>query len=101
MLTEEKIGLSFDDLVIADDDGPLAIAGTKGGRRAEVTFKTKRIIVESANFDPVSVRKTSTRLNLRTDASKRFENELTPVLAEEGMAEMLSLILKMSPEVSA
>ncbi len=101
LLTEEKIGLSFDDLVIADDDGPLAIAGTKGGRRAEVTFKTKRIIVESANFDPVSVRKTSTRLNLRTDASKRFENELTPVLAEEGMAEMLSLILKMSPEVSA
>ncbi len=85
-------------LVIADDVGPLAVAGAKGGKRAEVTSATKNLILESANFNPSSVRKTSTRLNLRTDASKRFENDLTPDLTLEALENFSSLIAENQPD---
>ncbi len=98
LLTGETSILQSNDLVIADEKGLLGVAGVKGGRKAEVTKETKNIIIESANFDPVSVRRTSNRLNLRTDASKRFENEITPVYAEEAMAEIKSLIRETFPE---
>ena len=67
-----SLELGETDLVIADDEGPIAIAGVKGGKRAEISATTKDIILESANFNPVSVRRTSTRLNVRNDSSKRF-----------------------------
>ncbi|HEY4510617.1 MAG TPA: phenylalanine--tRNA ligase subunit beta [Candidatus Paceibacterota bacterium] len=97
-LTGEEIILTKDDLVIADDDGVIGIAGVKGGERAEVTPSTKNLIIESANFHPASVRRTATRLNLRTDASKRFENEITPAKAEEGMSAVNSVIKKFCPQ---
>lgn len=76
-------------LVIADDEGPLALAGIKGGNRAEVDADTKNLILESANFDPVLIRRTSAKLGLRTDASKRFENNLSP---ETALLAMLKLV---------
>ena len=91
-LDNRHIVLLKTDLVIADDEGVLVIAGVKGGKRAEVSNTTKNIIIESANFDPTAVRRTSTRLNLRTDASKRYENEITPELAFEGMRNVTKLI---------
>lgn len=97
LLTGHEVILSEDNLVIADDDGPLAIAGVKGGKRAEVNELTKRIIIESANFDPTSIRKTSTKLNLRNDASKRFENEITPDLAQNGIKEITKIITETLP----
>lgn len=72
-------------LVIADLERPQAIAGIKGGRGAEVTPKTKRIIVEAANFDPSSIYKTSRALNLFTDASLRFARGLSPHLTTIGL----------------
>ncbi|MFA6158442.1 MAG: phenylalanine--tRNA ligase subunit beta [Candidatus Paceibacterota bacterium] len=93
ILDGREVALLESDVVIADDDGPLAIAGVKGGKRAEVTASTVSIILESANFDPTSVRKTSTRANLRNDSSKRFENEITPELAGEAMQRVTALIL--------
>ena len=66
--------LRSSDLVIADTDKILALAGVKGGSFAEVTYKTKNIFIECANFDPVSVRKTSRYHSLITDASLLFEN---------------------------
>ena len=98
LLTGEEVSLKAQDLVIADNSGILGIAGVKGGKRAEVTKETKNIIIESANFDPVSIRHTSTRLNLRTDASKRFENEITPVRAEKGINEICRLISEIHSE---
>ncbi len=77
---EEKV-LKENDLVIADYLGALAIAGVKGGATGEVDEKTTSLVVEVANFEPVAVRKTSRRLGLVTDASKRFENDLTPEIA--------------------
>ena len=89
--TSRVVNLEVNDLVIADDAGPIAIAGVKGGLRASVTNATKNIILESANFNAVSVRKTSTRLALRNDASKRFENNLSVEFAGFAIEE-LSLI---------
>jgi len=96
LLDGREVALLDTDLVIADSEGPLAIAGVKGGKRAEVTAATKNIIIESANFNPTTVRKTSTRANLRNDSSKRFENEITPALAEEAMNRVTALITELS-----
>lgn len=65
--------LSEEDIVIADDKKILAIAGIIGGKSSGTTETTRNILIESATFDPVSVRKTSQRLNIRTDSSVRFE----------------------------
>jgi phenylalanyl-tRNA synthetase beta chain len=66
------------DLVIADGKKPVAIAGVMGGFESEVTGKTGRILLESAWFDPISIRRTSRRLALRTDAAIRFERGVDP-----------------------
>ncbi|MEK7228116.1 MAG: phenylalanine--tRNA ligase subunit beta [Patescibacteria group bacterium] len=91
-LSKEEKKLSVEDLVIVDYLGPLAIAGVKGGASAEVTEETKDIIIEIGNFDPVTVRKTSKRLALQTDASKRFENELSPEIAYGAAKHVVALI---------
>jgi len=65
--------LRTDDLVIADADGPIAIAGVMGGAESEVTASTTDVVIESATFAPVSVRDTSRRLGLASESSYRFE----------------------------
>ena len=91
MTTLDTKALTFDgtELVIADDEGVLALAGVKGGKKAEVDSTTTAIIFECANFDPTSTRKTSTKHNIKTDASKRYENGMTSELAGEAI--MLAL----------
>ncbi len=75
-LTGETYTLTATDTVIVDGGNNVAIgiAGVKGGKVAEVDQSTTEIIIESAHFDPIAIRKTSQRLKLRTDASQRFEN---------------------------
>lgn len=80
-------------LVIADKDGMLGIAGIKGGTKAEVTTETSTIVLEAANFDASTIRLIAQRLNIRTDASKRFESELTPYLVEEALAMVATIIV--------
>ncbi len=65
-------------LLIADETGPLAVAGIKGGKRAEIDSQTAAIVLESANFNPKSVRRAGRALGLATDASTRFEHNLDP-----------------------
>ena len=65
--------LSSDDLVIADAVKPVALAGVMGGFDTMITEKTRNILIESAWFDPVTVRKSAKRHNLHTDAAHRFE----------------------------
>lgn len=65
--------LSSEDLIIADANRPIALAGVMGGFDTMITEKTKNILIESAWFDPVAVRKTAKRHALHTDASHRFE----------------------------
>src|SRR6185437_4036561 len=65
--------LAPEDLIIADAHKPVALAGVMGGFDTMITEKTKNILIESAWFDPVAVRKTAKRHGLHTDASHRFE----------------------------
>jgi phenylalanyl-tRNA synthetase beta chain len=65
--------LEGDDLVIADESKPIALAGVMGGIDSEVTDSTTRVILESASFEPRSIFRTSRRLGLRSEASARFE----------------------------
>lgn len=80
-----KYSLTPEMLVIADSEKPLAIAGIKGGTGCEVTESTTRILVEAANFDGVSIMKTSRKLGLTTDASQRFSHDISATLTEAGL----------------
>ncbi len=71
---------SSQDLLICDGEGPVAIAGVMGGENSEVSSETKRILLESASFNPTYIRKTSRRLGLTTEASYRFERGVDPEL---------------------
>lgn len=93
-LDNKNVELRDIDPVITDGQNILAIAGVKGGKHAEVDSNTKNIILESANFDYVTVRKTSRGLNIITESSKRFENEITPEFAEQGISMAIELIEK-------
>ncbi|MEE2775292.1 MAG: phenylalanine--tRNA ligase subunit beta [Acidobacteriota bacterium] len=77
-LDGETRKLVAEDLVIADRERGVAIAGVMGGQDTEVGDSTTRVLLESAHFDPVSVRKTSKRLGVHTDASHRFERGTDP-----------------------
>lgn len=70
--------LNSDMLVIADPSGPVAVAGVMGGLSTEVTEQTTAILLEAAYFDPVSIRRTSKALGLRSEASLRFEKGIDP-----------------------
>jgi len=72
-LDGETRKLTSEDLVIADAAKPVAIAGVMGGWDTMITEKTRSVLIESAWFDPASIRKTSKRLGMHTDASHRFE----------------------------
>mgnify|MGYP003418152949 FL=1 len=84
-LDGKVIELDSSIMVIADDEGPLDLAGIKGGKKAELTMDTKRVMTSAACFNPVLVRKAALKTGVRTDASKRFENAITPERA--GLAE--------------
>jgi phenylalanyl-tRNA synthetase beta chain len=72
-LEDKQLDLSSDMLVIADEKKPVALAGIIGGLDSSVTEKTKDIFIESAYFDPISIRKTWKKFGVQTDASYRFE----------------------------
>lgn len=80
---EQEITLDASMLVIADAEKVLALAGVKGGNTAEVTTETKNILLEVANFEPLSTRKTRQKTGIMTDSSKRFENEIEPERTEK------------------
>lgn len=84
-LDNQHFILDKNTLVIADNKKVLAIAGIKGGRIAEVDETTKKIIVESANFDPISIFLSSKKLKLTTDASMRFSRGISPGFTIEGI----------------
>lgn len=93
-LSGEEYELAADTVVITDAhrDLPIGIAGIKGGVAAQISSSTKNIILESANFDGSRVRKTAQRLKLFTDASMRFQNRPSPVLASFAMRDVIALI---------
>jgi len=87
--------LATDTLLIADDSGPIGLAGVMGGENSEVSESTTRILLEAARFDPVSIRRTSTKLGLRSEASSRFERGLSPELAMEAARRATKLFVEL------
>ena len=84
--------LSPDMLVIADAEKPVAVAGVMGGADSEVTGETRTIVLESAFFNPLSVRRTSKTLGLKTEASMRFERGADPDLPLVAMKRAAALL---------
>ena len=91
-LDETERTLSENMLLIKDAERGIAIAGVMGGLNSEIEEGTKTIIVESANFDGDSVRNTSKKLTLRTEASSRFEKGIDPNLCEAAADRVCRLI---------
>jgi phenylalanyl-tRNA synthetase beta chain len=91
-LDGETCELDDSVLVVADSNDALALAGVKGGTKAEITPKTKIIVLESANFGIHAVRNTIKKTGIKTDASVRFEHGLDPNLAEEAIDRVAELI---------
>jgi len=91
-LDDKELALDEKTLVIADDEKALGLAGIKGGKHSGINEDTTSIILESANFYPSLIRKTSQRYDLHTDASKRFENGIANSLIEEGLYMTANLI---------
>ncbi|WP_124979742.1 phenylalanine--tRNA ligase subunit beta [Nonlabens xiamenensis] len=91
-LDGEEHQLHEDDLMICDADKPLCIAGVYGGLNSGVTENTSSIFLESAYFNPVSVRKTAKRHGFNTDASFRFERGIDPNITEYALKRAAILI---------
>jgi phenylalanyl-tRNA synthetase beta chain len=83
-------------LVIADANKPVAIAGVMGGFNSEVGSGTTTVLLEAANFEAISVRRTSTTLGLRTEASVRFEKGLHPELAIVAARRAMKLLVEVA-----
>ena len=90
-LDGQEIFLTPEDLLIADGQGPLALAGVKGGTRAEITRDTKRVVFEVAAFDRTMIRRTSKRHSIMTDASFRFSRGLSHAALDRVAARLVGL----------
>lgn len=85
------------DTIISDANGPLIIGGIMGGKNSGVNDATKNIFIEVANWKAAMIRRTSTRLGLRTDASQRYEKTLDSALTERTLLRTLELVLELCP----
>ncbi len=94
LFTAERVAVPEGTLVIADDRKILAIAGVIGCEESKTTPSTKRLMLESATFDPVAVRKASRALHTITDSSARFERGADPERALTGAARVVELLEK-------
>jgi phenylalanyl-tRNA synthetase beta chain len=95
-LNGEEYTLDPSNLVIADAGGAIALAGVIGGAESAISATTRRVVLESATFQAASVRKTSSAVKLRTDASMRFEKAQDPANTVRGLARALELLYQIS-----
>jgi len=86
------------DLFICNNDTPIALAGVMGGLDSEVTDETTSIILESANFDAATIRKTAAKLNMRTEASARYEKTLDSEYVPQALERFVYLLTKYDSE---
>ena len=96
-LDGEERKLQTTDLVITDETRAIALGGVMGGKNTEVSEETKNIILESAYFNPTSVRRTSAAHGLRSDSSARFEKGIDPNMQKAALDRAVELILELCP----
>lgn len=97
-LDETEREIDENTLLIYNNDEPVAIAGIMGGLDSEIVGDTNSLVLESANFDGVSVRKTSSRLGLRTDASMRYEKIIDPEMTVTAIRRLMKLLKDIDPD---
>ena len=88
--------LHEEDLMICDENGPMCFAGVLGGKNSGVKENTSTLFLESAYFNPVSIRKTAKRHTLSTDASFRFERGIDPTITEYALKHAANLIIELA-----
>ncbi|MET3768448.1 phenylalanyl-tRNA synthetase beta chain [Marisediminicola sp. UYEF4] len=91
-LDDQKRGLHPEDLLIADESGPIGIAGVMGGASTEIGTDTVNVLVEAANFDPISIARSARRHKLPSEASRRFERGVDPAVAAPAAARVVQLL---------
>ena len=96
--SEKELGA--EDLVIADSEHALALAGIMGGEPSSVVEETKRIVLESACFEPISVRRTAAKYVVRTESSMRFEKGIDSERSYQATVMFCSLLASICPEVT-
>lgn len=96
LLTGPEIILNTDELVIADEDGAVALAGIMGGSRSAVTDETTRVFLECAHFAPNAVAGRARRHGLHTEASQRYERGVDPTLQRRALERATELLLQMA-----
>lgn len=99
-LDGRTLELAADMLVIADESRPVALAGVIGGEASGITDATRDVFIESANFDPVSIRKTGKKLGISTDASYRFERGADVGFAPQAALMAASMLTQMGGKAS-
>ncbi len=86
--------LTVEDLVIADDSGPIGIAGVMGGADSEISDTTTSIVIEAAHFDPTTIFRAQKRHKLPSEASKRFERGVDPLLPAAAADRVVELLVE-------
>ncbi|QWL28422.1 phenylalanine--tRNA ligase subunit beta [Rathayibacter toxicus] len=92
--------LHTEDLVIADNDGAIGLAGVMGGARTEISSTTTDVLLEAANFDPVSVARSARRHKLPSEASRRFERGVDPLVANVALGRAVQLLIDLAGGVA-
>ncbi len=98
LLDNNELDLTTDDLVICDSESPLALAGIKGGKKDSILSTTTSVLLEVANFEAPTIRKTERRYNEKTDASIRYEKGIDTQRVEQGINLALKLFKEIFPE---
>lgn len=99
LLNGKELALCSDDLVIADGEGAVALAGVMGGAKDSILPKTKRVILEVANFESTGIRRTALRYDNRTEASSRYEKAVDPERCDQALALSLEYFKELYPEL--
>ena len=100
-LDEQVRTLHAEDLVIADTSGAIGLAGVMGGASTEITSTTTNVLIEAANFDPVSIARSARRHKLPSEASRRFERGVDPAVAEVAAGRVVQLLVDLAGGVVA
>ena len=99
LLNEKEIELNPDDLVITDSEGPVALAGVMGGAKDSILPKTRRVILEVANFEAAGIRRAALRYDTRTEASSRYEKSIDPDRCDQALALSMQYFQELYPEL--
>ena len=99
LLNDKQLELCTDDLVIADAEGAVALAGVMGGAKDSVLPETESVILEVANFDSRGVRRTALRYDNRTESSSRYEKAVDPERCDQALSLAMKLFAELYPDM--